>query len=269
MSQFARGSLPGHGEIFESVETQVQFLGINGEMNANVSIAVIDSTSQDAGNTPATTLRGGLVMGKVSSSNQHKPYDPTATDGTQNAAAILLDSVDMLDPYGSAEDKYTGRVVTSGNIVRDSVIGLTPIAEQQLIAQGVRFDETPMPMASSLLAHNGVIYADDDVTLTAADSGKMIAVTKAGAFEATLPSIEEGLEYTFIQTVDQNMAVSSVEGDNVLAMNNASADGVIFSTASQKIGARCTLKAIRTATDTLKWLAVKNGVGFTMTTVSA
>lgn len=259
--------MPGHGEIFESVESQVQFLGINGEKNARIVNATIDSAAVDSGNTVSpTTLRGGLVLGKVTATQEFKQYDATATDGSQVAVGILLESQGMLDPYGSPEDKYTGRVVVGGNIDKDSVIGLTPQAEQQLISQGIYFNETPMPMASKLLAHNGVMYAADDVTLTAADSGKLIVVSKGSAFAATLPPLatSEGLEFMLVQTVDQNMAINSAEGENVLAMNNATADGVSFQTASQKIGATCLVKCIRTEPSTLKWFAVSKAGAMTV-----
>ena len=269
MSQFARGGLPGHGTIRESIESQVQFIGINGEMNARIVNATIDSASVDSGNTPTTTLRGGLVLGKVTATQEFKPYSATATDGSQVAVGILLESQDMLDPYGTAEDKYTGRVVVGGNIDKDSVFGLTPQAEQQLINQGIYFNETPMPMASKLVAHNGVLYAADDVTLTNADNGKLVVVSEAGAFVATLPAIAtaEGIEFMFVQTVDQSMTISSAEGDNVLALDNATADGVAFSTADEQIGAMCIVKCIRTGAGTLKWVAIPL-VG-TMTIVSA
>ncbi|MBI1249064.1 hypothetical protein GC197_14630 [bacterium] len=268
MTQFTRGSFPGQKAIQQSFESQVQFLGQQGEKNATVLHGVIEAASTDSGNSPSTTLRAGLVLGRVTSTGKLRPYASAATDGSQHPVAILLDTIDMLDGSGSVEDKLSARIVTGGNVVKSSVIGLTPQAEQQLIAQGIRFDQVPMPMASAILSHRGSVYAAADVTLTSSDSGQLIVASKAGAFEATLPAIEEGLEFLFVQTLDQDMAISSNEGDNVLALNNAAADGVIFSTASQKIGAACVVKAIRTAANTLKWICLNVGPA-PMTVVSA
>lgn len=41
-----------------------------------------------------TTGIAGMVLGKVTASSKYVPLAPAATDGSQNAAAILFDNVD-------------------------------------------------------------------------------------------------------------------------------------------------------------------------------
>ncbi|GAA4441981.1 head decoration protein [Bremerella cremea] len=268
MGQFARGSLPGQSLAVESSVSQVQFLGPHGETNATILQGIIAASSVDAGNTPTTTLRAGLVLGRIAASGLLAPYDPTATNGTQTAIAILLDTLDMQDAHGVSEAKLTARILAAGHVVKSSVIGLTPQAQQQLIRQGIRFDQIPMPMASALCGHNGSLYATADIALTSSDNGKLVVASKAGAIAITLPAIEEGLEFAFVQTVDQNMTITSAEGNNVLAVNNAAADGIAFQTTSQKLGASVIVKAIRTASSTLKWIALSSSPA-SLTVVSA
>lgn len=75
-------------------------------------------------------------------------------------------------------------------------------------------------------------------TLLPEDSGKIFTTTGAtGAVTFTLPAVTNtGFVAWFCNTVDQNMTVASAEGDNVVAVNDAAADSIAFSTASNKIG---------------------------------
>lgn len=54
----------------------------------------------------------GLVLGRVTASGKYKPLDPAATDGTQNAAAIVLNRVDA-----TAADAETAILVGNAQIV--------------------------------------------------------------------------------------------------------------------------------------------------------
>jgi len=77
-----------------------------------VKVAVtIDSTAADAGNTPTTTLRKGLVLGKVTATGKLKHYNNAASDGTQTAAGILDDEVNLLDETGAARDSQATALI--------------------------------------------------------------------------------------------------------------------------------------------------------------
>lgn len=75
-------------------------------------------------------------------------------------------------------------------------------------------------------------------TVLAKDNGTLFTTTGAsGTVTFTLPAIAPGLAFGFLNVVDQTMGVASAEGDNIVAINDASADSLTFSTSSQKIGA--------------------------------
>ncbi len=57
-------------------------------------------------------LRIGTVLGRVDANGKVKALDPAATDGTQIATAVLLQSVDA-----TAGDKPSGTAVTRQSIV--------------------------------------------------------------------------------------------------------------------------------------------------------
>ncbi|WP_310645247.1 head decoration protein [Limnohabitans sp.] len=57
-------------------------------------------------------LRIGTVLGRVDANGKVKALDPAATDGTQIATAVLLQSVDA-----TAGEKYSGIAVTRQSIV--------------------------------------------------------------------------------------------------------------------------------------------------------
>ena len=51
---------------------------------------LIDGAARDTGNAGDTSvLRAGLIMGRVTSSNKLKQWDPTATDGTEEPLGLL------------------------------------------------------------------------------------------------------------------------------------------------------------------------------------
>lgn len=52
--------------------------------------------------TPVTTLRKGMVVGKVTFDGKYKQYDNGSSNGTEVAKGILVDEVNMLDESGTA-----------------------------------------------------------------------------------------------------------------------------------------------------------------------
>jgi hypothetical protein len=85
---------------------------------------VIDSSARDSGNSPTTTLRKGLSMGKVTASGRYKEYDDTDSDGTQTVRGFLDHDADLLDEEGSAQHYYGARMVIAGRIDNNAVFGM-------------------------------------------------------------------------------------------------------------------------------------------------
>lgn len=92
-------------------------------------------------------------------------------------------------------------------------------------------------------------------TVLGSDNGKLFTTTGAGAAVTfTLPAVKSGYCYGFLNAADQNMTVASAEGDNIVTVNDLSADSVAFSTSSEKIGAFVKLYTNSAGT---KWLVEK------------
>ena len=97
-------------------------------------------------------------------------------------------------------------------------------------------------------------------TLTEADNGKMIVSAGAGALTHVLPEPAEGLVFSFVNIVDQNMTVNGATGNKIIGLNNLVSDGIAYQTAGNKIGAHCRFIAIDTdGAGTYKWLFIPYG----------
>lgn len=76
-------------------------------------------------------------------------------------------------------------------------------------------------------------------TFAATDLGKIWFASYAGASTFTLPAIgsaQFGRCIIVGQTVDQNLTVNAAAADTIITFNDLDADGVAFSTSSEKIG---------------------------------
>jgi hypothetical protein len=228
---------------------------------------VISSTAVDATNTPTTVLRPGLVMAKLDSSGEWVPYDPDATDGSQQARGILVIEVDMMNYLsGSAEDKYVNAIVTGGRAIAANLLLLDYQARSQLIGSGFVFDD--VENAAAYMPFRRVQAKAADYTVTVADNETMFTTAGAGgAINFTLPAIEAGLRYQFLNVVDQNMTVTSPTADNIVGMNELSADTAAFSTAGEKIGGLMEVTAIYVGA-TLKWIVRNLSAGANTITVA-
>lgn len=222
--------------IFWGRQDRLQFLG-----------AVIDGSSRDAGNTGYTdTLRPGLLMGKVTSGsdvNKYKQWDPTATDGTQIIAGILAHPIKM--QYNSTDyDRLLGGwLCVAGGIRAKGLVvaslteqGISGINEEWNIRRQMdrffQFDDRPQGVT------NGAqITKTADATLTEAETGSVILVAGSGAVNLTLPATaKRNLEYTIINTVNQNLTITAGTADTIIAYNDIAADTVALSTAGELIG---------------------------------
>src|SRR5262245_30743546 len=96
MSEFTSGNVPGIGTQVESGETQVWWAGRHGQALIATRKITLAAASEDSGNTPATTLRGGNVLALADASGKALPYDPDANDGRQIAMGVLEKHQDML-----------------------------------------------------------------------------------------------------------------------------------------------------------------------------
>lgn len=245
-----------------STEWQTRHLG-DAAYDAN---AIINSAAVDAGNTPTTTLRAGLLMGKRTADGEWSPYDPDATDGTQQAQGFLGREVTMYNPItGAVEDQIAGdAVVISGRVKAAGLINLDRQARNQLSGR-FHFDDENAP---SFAPFRTVVDQATSVTVTAAQNGSLFTTAGAsGAMVFTLPALAAGLRFRFLNVVNQDMTITSADADKMIAVNDATATSIAASTSNQKIGAHLEVQAVYVGA-VLKWVVTNLSPGVVTLTAS-
>lgn len=239
------GGFPGVGALTESAERIVWWGGDKAPLIYAPDRPVL-SSAVDAGNTPTTTLRPGLLLGLVAASKKLVQWDSAAVNGSQDIFGVLLEGVSMLNSAGIAEDKII------------PVLAAGPVKASQLLIKGTALtSHADEQLARRLMSANGRFIFDDDIsgapglpgawarevaktanyTILPADNGTLF--TNAGDGDAivfTLPAIKPGFRFGFRVVAGFNFTVGSAEGDNVVALNDAAADSVAFVTIAQLIG---------------------------------
>lgn len=259
MSNFNSGNLPGFRAKIESEEKEITWCSRDGLDLAATKKVVVKSSALDEGNTPTTTLRGGLVVAIKESDGNVYPYDPDASDGTQIAIGILEKHQDML-VEGVPTDRFS-QVLVQGMVRESQLIGLDPRAKEQL---GGRFlFDRDLGASSGVLMHPcGVVRKAVDYSIGSGDNGLLFIATAAVGF--TLPSKQNGLAFRFLQTADATMRI--VGSSDLISTNTVSGSQVAFQTTDQKIGSHALVECVYTATGTLRWLVTN--LGGTTATIS-
>jgi hypothetical protein len=101
------GSMPGMSTLTQSTETQVLWGGSQAKVLYDTD-NVVGSAAVDAGSSPTTVLRAGLILGRQTSDHLLYQWDPLATDGTEVPVGVLLNSISMLNAAGAVENKDVG-----------------------------------------------------------------------------------------------------------------------------------------------------------------
>jgi hypothetical protein len=253
---------PGMGSLELSTPRELLWGGDNRSIMALWINAQVSGATRDAGNTPTTVLRGGLVLGKITSSKKMVQWVPTATDGSQDIAGILdVSNLKATDYNASDADRWL-RVLVRGPVLASQLLlnGTTLVghaweylARRQMVQSGFIFDDDPF----GTLAGKGRApsYKTTAFSVLATDNGMTFYV--GGALIATLPTIKAGLEYKFVGVADVNWQVKSAEGDNIVVLNDAEADAINFTTSTQKIGAVAILRSDY-VNGVLKWVSEEN-----------
>jgi hypothetical protein len=267
------GSMPGMSTLTQSTETQVLWGGSQAKVLYDTD-NVVGSAAVDAGSSPTTVLRAGLILGRQTSDHLLYQWDPLATDGTEVPVGVLLNSISMLNAAGAVENKDVGAqgvaIMAPVKAANLTILGtaFTSSAYEYLARQLLRgqftFDDDPAGAKGRLDFAPQVIKAAD-YTVLAADSGKTFLATAAVNF--TLPTKAIGLAFRFIQTADAAMGIlSAASSDDIITDGDAGADSVTFSTSAQdrqRCEVRCELIA---GTPTLKW--VLHNLGGTTETIA-
>jgi hypothetical protein len=259
MSSLGGFGKPGQGAAVFTTDREIVAVGYD-----NLCLfksVVISSAARDAGSTPTTVLRPGLLLGKVTSSGEFEEWDADASDGTQNIAGINRTDITVLDQYGTAVDRVPPSVYQRGVFMASqlliqgsALVGHADefLARRQLWNAGCVLDDDMFGYLAGGGSRVALVTGTAD-TLTAAENGTTLFYNNAAAVAVTLPAIQPGLEYEIVRTADEELVVSSGEGDNIIMGNDLSADSVTFTTAGEQIGARVKVRSVYVGT-TLKWL---------------
>ena len=260
MSEFTSGNVPGVGTQIESGETQVWWAGRHGQDLIATRKIALAAASVDDGNTPTSTLRGGIVLALADATGKAQPYDPDANDGRQIAMGVLEKHQGML-VNGTATDRFT-QMLVHGLLKQGELLGLDPRAKQQLAGRFL-FDRDLSASLGVLMHPRGIYRKGANYAVAATDNGLLFLATAAVVF--TLPAKQNGLAFRFFQTADSDLTITSGGGD-IIHKNNAAAGTVAFQTAGQKIGSHALAECVYTNTDELKWIV--SNLGGTTATVS-
>lgn len=242
-------------------EREILWGGSIGQMGLLAKSAQFSGASRDAGNTPTTILRPGLLMGRVTSGLEYEEWDADAADGTQDFAGVLdMNELRMQDFDATNQDRHyrllVGRApVRARQLLIEGAAFLGHaheyLARRQMCAAGFVFDDDPQGYKAGAFRAPSYEAATTD-TLTADQNGMTLYYSNAASVTVTLPAIKPGLEYTLIRAADEEFIVVSPTADNVIVGNDLSADGVTFTTAGEQIGATVFVKS-EYVNGTLKW----------------
>lgn len=259
---------PGVGAERAVTESELLW-GADHARNATLwKSGVISGAARDAGNSPTTVLRPGLILGKLDSGNEFEEWDADASDGSQYIAGILDTEMRAQDFDATNQDRVFRVLVARG-----------PVKARKLLIEGAAFvGHSHEYLARRQLAYAGFVLDDDPFgykagrprfatvtgtsdTLTADENGSHLFYNNAAAVAVTLPALKPGLEFNIMRVADEELVVSSAAGDDIIIGNDLSADSVTVTTAGEQIGAWYTFRSVYVAT-TLKWLLRINVVPF-------
>jgi len=252
MSDSITGNAPGFEALSQTDEAQVWWSGRGGQNLVATRMVTIDKSAVDAGNTPATTLRPGMVLAIQTASGKALPYDPDANDGTQNACGILEHAQDMLVD-GVATDRFT-QMLTHGLVRESALVGLDPRAKAQLAGRFV-FDKDLDVAPGQLSQPRGVTRVSSAHTVEASENGTLFIATAAVAF--TLPTKQNGLAYRFVQSANDTLQI--IGSGDIIASGSPVTSMVEFSTSNEKVGSQLLVECVYVADGSLKWIATNLG----------
>lgn len=232
------GAMPGFSTLAQTIEAAVTWGGDRAPFLEQEGTPIY-SGCVDAGNSPTSYLRPGLLLGKASSgaaAGLVTAYAAGNTDGSQQVWGVLLRGLSMLDLNGVPETKY-GKILVGGPVKSNQLIGLDAFARRQMSGR-FQFDDDIQEQYGIFAGFPSLeVPKTAAYQVLASDVGTLFTNTGAGgAVTFTLPAIAAGLSFEFLVTAAQNLTVASKEGANIVWDGNASANSLAFSTASHQIG---------------------------------
>lgn len=176
--------------------------------------ALISGSSIDAGNTPTFELRPGLLLGQQIATGKYAQYNPVATDGTEVAAAILIEGLRMLDFSNQAVDRFYA-VLVGGPVQASKVLGLDNMARQQM--DKFIFDDVFNIGGYHWYNFRRFQTKTANYTIIGTDNlSHFDNFSASGEVDFTLPPIANGYQFSFRCLASQVLKVISNEGVNLV-----------------------------------------------------
>jgi hypothetical protein len=247
--------LPGAIDAIFSTERDLEWGPVS---NYYLLSGKLDSTAVDAGNSPTTELRRGLLLGRVTSTGKLKQYNPTATDGTQYAIGPLFQEVNMLAPETQIAADHACRYIAFGVGIKSAQVLLLDEQARRQLQKRILFDD--FQTREIFGGWSRITAKTGNYTVLSTDNNTHFTTTgNAGALTFTLPTTipAPGWRARFSNTVDQNMIVAA-PANKLVAFNNAAATSVALSTAGNKIGSGFEITVDEGST---KYIAIPYGQG--------
>lgn len=229
---------PGLDSVLDTVQNQFWW---GRESQQRFLPATVSSAARDAGNTVTTTLRGGLLLGRVTSTGFLKEWNSTGTDGSEVIVGILPAPLTVSDA-GTVADRYT-YVYVGGNVLSNRILipgeaveGIVGHAKEfqileQLAGRGFFLDlhhqYGPAFGGARFVYLTAAQITADAVTVTTAQHGRTFLMTGAdGHTTFTLPAAQVGLTYHFYNNVATHNLVIALASGTLSKAGDSAATGV-------------------------------------------
>lgn len=243
------GMTPGLTTSRETYENEFRWSHPNQGVFAN---GLISGAARDSGNSPTYELRKGLLLGQVISTGMYKQYSPTATDGSEVASGILLESFRVQDFEGNNKDIMYA-VLVGGPVIASKILNLDLMARSQM--DKFMFDDSsglgqmqgnhyfPWKRFQTKVANYSIVASDN---FTLFDNTGAV-----GAVVLTLPAIAPGYYFGAQASAAQVIRFTSNEGSNVI--------GTTLTQSSVSVTAIGGLIAIYSNPAGTKWVVEQRG----------
>lgn len=240
-------AFPGLESVLETVQNQ--FWWGRNEQQTFIP-ATISGAARDAGNTVTDVLRGGLLLGRVTSTGYLKEWNPAATDGSEVIFGILAAPLKMTDA-GTDTDRFT-YVFIKGNVYSDRLV-IKDAADEGMVGHAQEFNILNQLQDRGILLDKHVQYGNprgyrprvltsaeitaDAVSVQTSDHGRTFLMTGADANTTfTLPAAKVGLTFHVWANVATYSALIALASGSI---SGPDADGT-FTTATLQTGESAT-----------------------------
>ena len=206
------GIVPGLTTSRESYEAEFRW---GSQFQGVFANGLIDGAARDSGNSPTYELRPGLLLGQVISTGKYKQYSPTATDGSEVAAAVLIEGLRVQDFSGTDTDRFYA-VLVGGPVQGSKILNLDLMARQQM--DKFIFDDIFSIPGNHWFPWKRFQNKTSNYTIVANDNYTLFDNTGAtGTVVLTLPAIANGYYFGIRCAAAQILRFTSAEGSNVIS----------------------------------------------------